>query len=193
MKPIDKIKLFALANQLTEKNLDFVEAELQIDLQRDSETSQDRDDDFYPQFASATRRDATAMASHYDLFYCLETSMRQLVEDKLKSENGATWWDDSVPEVVAEAVATNMQRELDSAVTQRSEREIDYTTFGELGEIVRHNWSTFADTFNSRKGFDKVMTVLNVLRAPIAHCSPLAPDEVLRLRLAIADWFRLMS
>jgi len=67
------------------------------------------------------------------------------------------------------------------------------TTFGELGDIVRANWQRFSDTFNIEKAFSKVMTNLNLLRAPIAHCSALAEDEVVRLRLTLADWFRLME
>jgi hypothetical protein len=35
------------------------------------------------------------------------------------------------------------------------------------------------------------MANLNMLRGPIAHCSPLAEDEVLRLQLTVRDWFRL--
>jgi len=37
------------------------------------------------------------------------------------------------------------------------------------------------------------MANLNTLRGPIAHCSPLAPDEVLRLQLTVRDWFRLQE
>ncbi len=37
------------------------------------------------------------------------------------------------------------------------------------------------------------MTSLNMLRAPIAHCCPLAEDEIVRLRLTVKDWFRLME
>ena len=103
------------------------------------------------------------------------------------------WWATAVPQTVRENVRVNMQRERDSAVTQRSEREIDYTTFGELGDIVRQNWQTFSDTFNTEKAFTRVMNNLNVLRGPIAHCSPLAPDEVVRLKLTVRDWFRLME
>jgi hypothetical protein len=86
-----------------------------------------------------------------------------------------------------------MQRELDSAVTLRSDFEIDYTTFGELGEIVRSNWSSFDAIFSSQKAFTKIMTSLNMLRGPIAHCCPLAEDEVVRLRLTLRDWYRLME
>lgn len=86
-----------------------------------------------------------------------------------------------------------MQREIDAGVTPRSDKEIDYTSFGELGEIVKSNWADFGDIFKSVKAFTKIMTSLNVLRGPIAHCSPLSEDEVLRLELTVKDWIRIQS
>jgi hypothetical protein len=44
-----------------------------------------------------------------------------------------------------------------------------------------------------RQGRQKVMSTLNTLRGPIAHCSPLAQDEVVRLKPAVRAWFRLME
>ena len=87
----------------------------------------------------------------------------------------------------------NVKRESDAAVTARSSELIDYTTFGELSTIIDSNWDTFGDLFNSRKGTISVLARLNLLRGPIAHCSELSEDEVLRLRLTLADWFRLMG
>lgn len=43
------------------------------------------------------------------------------------------------------------------------------------------------------KAVERVMGNLSVLRGPIAHCSPLADDEVVRLKLTVRDWFRLME
>ena len=37
------------------------------------------------------------------------------------------------------------------------------------------------------------MANLNTLRGPIAHCSMLAEDEIVRLRLSVRDWYRLME
>jgi len=34
---------------------------------------------------------------------------------------------------------------------------------------------------------------LNTLRGPIAHCSELAQDEEIRLRLSVRDWFRQLA
>jgi len=133
------------------------------------------------------------MAKHYELFYCLEKSIRSLVTEKMATQYGAAWWEQAVPQTIKENAAANMQRELDAGFTPRSTEEIDYITFGELGDIVRNNWDVFGDTFNSQKAFTKVMANLNTLRGPIAHCSPLAADEVVRLQLTVRDWFRLME
>jgi hypothetical protein len=61
----------------------------------------------------------------------------------------------------------------------RSDEELDYTTFGELGEIIKANWALFGSVFNNLKAVEKVMFNLNSLRNPIAHCSQLAEDEKL--------------
>jgi hypothetical protein len=70
---------------------------------------------------------------------------------------------------------------------------IDYITFGQLGDIIRDNWEHFVDVFNSQPAMTRVLALLNMLRGPIAHCSPMPPDEIDRLRLALRDWFRLME
>ncbi|NKB67658.1 MAG: hypothetical protein GKR89_11385 [Candidatus Latescibacteria bacterium] len=133
------------------------------------------------------------MAKHYELFYCLENSIRRLVQETLEATHGDAWWDQCSPDDVKKNVTDNIQSDLDSGFTLRSEEEIDYTTFGELGVLVRKNWQDFDTLFASQKAFSKIMTSLNTLRGPIAHCSPLAEDEVARLRLTVRDWFRLMG
>ncbi len=191
---IDRIKVFAISNQMAERALDGIERDLHLDLGRDISFETDEDDDYYPQFDLAVRQEARRMAVHYDLFYCLEVSIRSLIKEKLRAEIGEDWWQKAdIPDSTRKNVKDNMQRDIDSGFTQRSDDEIDYTTFGELAEIVRKNWTGFADLFNSEKAFNRVMHSLNLLRGPIAHCSPLADDEVIRLRLTVRDWFRLME
>lgn len=62
---------------------------------------------------------------------------------------------------------------------------------GDSSEVIKANWDVFGAVFTNIRAVEKVMSNLNTLRGPIAHCSPLAEDERLRLRLAVADWFRL--
>lgn len=188
----DRIRLFGLSGIALERELDKLEERLPVDLGRQF-GQDDKDEDYYPQFAQSLRDEATRMGQHYEVFYCLEVSIRRLIAETLEAAHGKTWWATAVPQQVRENAQANMQRELDSAVTVRSEHEIDYTTFGELGEIVRTNWSSFDAIFSSQKAFTKIMTSLNMLRGPIAHCCPLAEDEVVRLQLTVKDWFRLME
>ena len=192
MKALERLKLFGLSNLALERDLDRVEHSLGLDLGR-LEDAEDKDEDYYPQFAQALRDEAARMSEHYEVFYCLEVSIRRLIADTLEGALGKTWWSVAVPKAVQENAKANMQREIDSGVTLRSEHDIDYTTFGELGEIVRTNAASFDAIFSSQKAFTKIMTSLNTLRAPIAHCCPLAEDEVVRLRLTVRDWFRLME
>jgi len=187
----NRLKLFGMSQSLLERDLDRIEQELGIDLQRGK--ADDKDEQYYPQLPHALRVEAAQMGEHYELFYCLERSIRNLVAEALKAQHGDTWWNTRVPEKIRNNVAENMRRELDSGVTLRSESEIDFTTFGELGEIVRSNWASVDALFSSEKAFTKIMTNLNILRGPIAHCCPLSEDEIVRLRLSVRDWFRLME
>jgi hypothetical protein len=151
------------------------------------------DDSYYSQFTASIRAEAASMARHYERFYCLENSIRELVTAQLLAAKGDAWWDQTVSQAVKDNVLKNLQREQEAGITLRSDDLIDYTTFGELGETIQANWDVFADTFNNRKAVTRILTGLNLLRGPIAHCSPLASDEVTRLDLAIRDWFRLME
>jgi len=191
MRQYDRIKLFGMANSLVERDLDKLEDSLSIDLQRFD--PDEKDESYYPQFEAALRHEAAAMSAHYELFYCLEKSIRKLVSETMLSQYGERWWDAQAPPPVRENVQRNIQREIDSGMTPRSENNLDFTTFGELGDVVRSNWKSFDSIFSSEKAFTKIMTALNQLRGPIAHCTPLAADEVVRLQLTVRDWFRLME
>lgn len=135
---------------------------------------------------------SAAMAPHYEVFYSLEKTVRTLVVDTL-SDDDAEWWSTRVPPHVRKEAKDRQQREVDTGITPRSEDPIDFTTFGELGQIITYDWDVFEQTFTSRKAVERVTANLNTLRAPIAHCSPLADDEVVRLRLSVRDWFRLQA
>jgi len=64
------IKAFGMTNMLLEADLDLVEQKFGIDLGRNREGH--RPDDFRIQFDASVRIEAAEMASHYEVFYCLE-------------------------------------------------------------------------------------------------------------------------
>ena len=194
MRRLAAVKSFAMTNMLLEADLDQIEEKFQLDLGRGVRTGSKIEDAYYPQFDSALRAEAKRMSQHYELFYCLEKTIRQLIVDIFEATGDPDWWDNLIPDVVKQNAKKSIKREKEAAVTPRSTDPIDYTTFGELGEIIKSNWSLFGSVvFNELKAMEKVMSALNSLRNPIAHCSPLAEDEVLRLELALRDWFRIIS
>lgn len=148
---------------------------------------------FIPQIKFEIRDNADRMAIYYKIFYMLENHIRIIIESLLKEEFGPDWWDKSAPDAVKINANTNKKRELEAGFSLRSTEMLSYTNFGELGDIVREHWTVFGQIFRDKGHFNRVMFSLNLLRATIAHCGVLSEDEVLRLKLAMRDWFRLME
>ncbi|MER9005864.1 MULTISPECIES: Swt1 family HEPN domain-containing protein [unclassified Mesorhizobium] len=145
------------------------------------------------QFSSDVRENADLMSQYYRLFYMLENDIRKLIDETLTESYGVDWWDQYSPGSAKEECKFNQQREQEAAVTSRSENELDYVSFGQLGEIIRSNWVLFGGILSNQKALGRVMFSLNMLRGPIAHCGLLAEDEIDRLKLTVKDWFRLLE
>lgn len=193
MKQVDAVKFFGLNNLTIEAEVQRVEEDLHVDLGHRSRGEQRLDRTYYPQFAERIRTEASRMAQNYVIFYCLENSIREIISQRLEEERGPDWWTTAVPDVVKRNAEKNQKKERASGVTPRSTELIDFINFGELGEIIKTNWDIFGDMFRDVQAVQKVLATLNTLRAPIAHCKPLAEDEELRLDLGLRDWFRQME
>ena len=116
------------------------------------------------------------------------------VADTLEAAYGENWWQsDRIPQNVKSEVTSRIQKEIDSGVTPRSLDELDYTTFGELSAIIISNWDVFGGAVRQPQGGRKGYGQSQHARGPIAHCTALAQDEVVRLRLTVVDWFRLIK
>jgi integrase len=147
----------------------------------------------YPQFDAVVRAEATEMAKHYKVFYCLELSIRKLIAGTMEKAYGRDWWNSGkVEQQIKQEVDNLMSKEIDSGMTQRSERELDYTTFGQLSQIIVQNWDVFDKALKSRNAVRNVMASLNRIRGPIAHFSPMSEREVKRLQLTVEDWFSIL-
>ncbi|MBT3032960.1 MAG: hypothetical protein KME36_17820 [Candidatus Thiodiazotropha sp. (ex Lucina pensylvanica)] len=194
MSAEESVKAFGMTNMLIETELEDIEKQFGIELkpQKASEVSSEIENAYFPQFEESLRHEAAKMAKSYELFYCLEKTIRKQISEMLESQHGEEWWSSiAVPPHIHGEVKKRIKRERESGITPRSTEELDYTNFGELLEIIKVNWPLFASVFNNMKAVEKVMFNLNTLRNPIAHCSNLAEDEELRLELSLRDWFRL--
>jgi Swt1-like HEPN len=193
MQTNDYVRSFGMSGLLISEDLKAIEQQFDVELGHTPKASQQSAADYYPQFEHEVRREAAQMAQHYELFYCLEQAIRKLITETLEEAEGANWWDTKVSTDIQKYVSDLQKGELDNGITPRSDRAIDYTTFGHLSVVITSNWSLFATIFKSQRAVQKVMASLNMLRGPIAHCCPLSEDEVDRLDLAVRDWFRMMG
>lgn len=190
----DFVRSFGMSGFLITDELRNIEQKFDIELGHVPKAAVASAVAYYPQFEQAVRAEAAEMSEHYEVFYCLEQSIRKLIVETLEDAAGIDWWNSGkVPPTIVASAAAMVQRERDSGITQRSDNAIDYTTFGELSVIITTNWDLFEPILKSKRAVERVMASLNLLRGPIAHCCPMQEDEVDRLRLAVKDWFRMIG
>lgn len=190
----DHVRSFGMSGYMITDDLRNVEERYSIELGHASKSLSDTPTEYYPQFEQSVRAEANEMSRHYELFYCLENAIRKLITETLHESEGREWWDSGkIPADIVRQVKERILKEIDSGVTRRSDSDIDYTNFGELSVIITTNWDLFGTIFSSRRAVEKVMSSLNLLRGPIAHCCPLSEDEIDRLRLTVKDWFRMIG
>lgn len=191
---IDKIHLFCLKGALIESALQNLQSQgIHVKPKKRSEEERLVLRDFVPQFSAGIRFRAAEMAHYYEIFYALESHIRELILTTLEAETVPQWWENCVPKDIRDRAQAAREREVNRAVTPRSQELLVYTTFGELGQIILANWDKFESVFKSKKGVEEIASRLNLLRGPIAHNAILERDEVVRLMLSIRDLFRLMA
>jgi hypothetical protein len=190
----DLIRSFGMSGYLITEELRKIEKQFDINLGHVSKSEAISAVAFYPQFEQALRAEAAQMSQHYEVFYCLEQAIRKLIGETMQDGAGSNWWNSGrVPGDIRTAAEALVQKERDNGISQRSDDLLDYTTFGQLSGIITSNWDLFEPTITSKRAVERVMANLNLLRGPIAHCCPIAEDEISRLRLAVKDWFRMLG
>lgn len=189
----DSVKLFTLNSMLIETDLRSVQKQISEDIGH-SKTNNDSDvANHLTSLPSELKAEAKAMAGHYVSLYCLENYMRQIIEELMNETYESDWWPKKIPDQLVQSAKKNRENEEKSGVTPRSEGWLNYLTFGELSEVIKHNWKgCFEQMFSDLNAVQRIMSDLNRLRGPIAHCCLLPEDEIGRLELAVKDRMRQM-
>jgi len=113
---------FAMTIQFVEHDLDSIEQKFNIDFGRSYKRTIETDQDYYPQIEQDIRKEAATMAPHYEVFYSLEKTVRRLIVDSLFTAEGANWWRSTrIPIDLRTAIEERQQKEIDSAITPRSD------------------------------------------------------------------------
>lgn len=194
-RPDGLLRAFGMSGLQIVSNLREIEDSEGIDLGYSLQASKSRKVAEYEQFELELRQQAARMSEYYEIFYCLENSIRRLVSDAMIDAEGPDWWNRQRVDQprIREPAEKLRQKEIDSGITPRSEKFIDYTTFGQLAQLITDNWDIFDTIFASKTAVSNITNTLNLLRGPIAHCNPTDELEQDRLNLAVRSWFKIMS
>jgi len=140
------------------------------------------------------RNAALQMTRIYALMYCFENSVRELITDRLFEKYGANWWEEKVPS----AIKTFAKSRQDAAKAEtwlegQKQDPLGFVDFGQLGAIIKQNWTDFEDLITSQHWLTQRMDELEKARHFIAHNRLLLPGEFQRIDMYIADWNRMVG
>jgi hypothetical protein len=145
-------------------------------------------------FALDLRNEALQMMRIYALLYCFENAVRQLITERLSESYGANWWDQKVTAKVKDFAKSRQEAaQKDSWLEGQKKELIGFVDFGQLGDIIMHNWPDFEDLIPTQHWLKQRLEELEKARNFIAHNRLLLPSEFQRLEMYVADWNRVVG
>ena len=136
-----------------------------------------------------------SIAKKMSLVFCaiaaFENSVRDFVGKKILEEKGENWWTDAVSEKIRTKAESRMKEE--SKInwhTQRFDRPLNYTDFGDMISIIVQNWVLFEPHLISIDWVSSVLKPLERSRNVIMHSGELGREDIQRVGSCIRDWIK---
>ncbi len=142
-------------------------------------------------FSRSIRQAAMSALPAYLAFFCLENSVRELINDRLAEVHGPDWWDALASSSLRKKVEDRRAKEgVNRWHVQRGAHAINYTDFGDLRSLLQNHWTDFEDLFPDQNWILSRIGELELSRNVIAHSNELDDRELSRLRLYLQDWVK---
>lgn len=189
MKPIDSLKKLSFNGILATDGLIALAKEgIDAGVVEIKEESKLEESDFSPVLLSKAR----SMGDVYEVFFCLENAVRDLIEARLSERHkGQNWWEIAVPEKVRKAAEELRKKEEKNKYhAQRNSSLIGYTMFGNLAQIIVANWDNFSDLIPDQHWISSRFNDLELSRNIIMHTGILPEIEIGRIQSITRDWIR---
>ena len=147
------------------------------------------------EFTMEARTKASRMGRIYELLYCLENSMRELIERTLKEvpELKESWTDGIKEGILKEARRRESQDEDTRWHGPRGQSVLNYLDFPQLGEIILDRWEDFQDLLGDRRWVEEYFREMNPTRRALAHTGDLREFDVERMEMRVREWLRVVG
>jgi Swt1-like HEPN len=146
-------------------------------------------------FSFAIQLEAKRMAIVYELLFCFENSVRELIEDRLKEAYSVeTWWSEGVPEGIRKnADKLKLKERQTPWHGPRGGTMLAFVDFPVLAQIVSDRWEHFEDLLGRADWVEHLFNEMNQSRRAIAHTGVLNQFDVERMELRVRDWLRIVG
>lgn len=146
-------------------------------------------------FGFDVRLKARQMGVVYELLYCLENSVRELVRTTLMETVGADdWWEKGVPELIRKS-AEKRKSDDESARWHgpRGGSLLNYVDFAHLGETILDRWEDFEDLLGDKDWVANYFKEINRTRRALAHTGELSQHDVEWMEMRVSQWLRVVG
>lgn len=146
-------------------------------------------------FSTDAQRAARRMGRIYELLYCFENSVRELVETALKESLGPDdWWQTGVPETIRKKAETR-RRDDERARWHgpRGQTLLNFVDFPELGGIITDRWGDFEDLLGDKDWVERYFGEMNRSRRAIGHTGEMNEHAVERMELSVREWLLVVG
>jgi hypothetical protein len=146
-------------------------------------------------FGLDARIEARRMGDVYELLYCLENSVRQLIQATLLETLGPeAWWEEGIPERVRRS-AESRARDDERAPwhSPRGDSLLVYIDFLQLWDVIDHRWDDFADLLGDRAWAENYFKEMNRSRRALAHTGSLTQHDVDWMEMRVRQWLMVVG
>jgi hypothetical protein len=134
---------------------------------------------------------ARATAIVYAAIAAFENSVRALITKTLIERFKEEWWERGVTANIRDRAQKRMADERTAKWhAQRGQDPINYTTFGDLKNMMQNNWDAFEDLIGTLQWASGIFDVIERSRNVIMHSGNLEPEDIERLGVNIRDWVK---
>jgi HEPN superfamily Swt1-like protein len=146
------------------------------------------------EFDIISRVKAGRMGRIYELLFCLENSMRELIERTFKESDEFTDWTEGIEEKILNQ-ARKREKEDQNAPWHgpRGGSILSYLDFPQLGDIILGQWDHFQDLFGDRGWCEYYFREMNPARRALAHTGDLSEFDVERMEMRVREWLMVVG
>lgn len=146
-------------------------------------------------FSLDAQLQARRMGEVYELLYCLENSVRELIERTLSEAHGPEkWWTEGIPETIRKRAEERKEEDLKTRWHgPRGDSLINYVDFPQYGEIIDERWEHFEELIGDRDWVTHYFSQMNVSRRALAHAGTLTETDVERMEFDVREWLRVVG